>query len=185
VSFKVGALGNELQGYKTAMIFRNPLFTSRSPSDFWGHRWNMVIHETLKRGAYKPALVLRYPKKVAILVTFLASGLLHDLCATIIFYKSVHDYDSSGKCVDCLDHIRFKDTVFFMWCGLTMILSEPIGRLPPVQWMAKNLPRVVISTLVVMTALPFVHWFAGNLIVGGYFRQFSMGTFKIVHRIEV
>jgi hypothetical protein len=72
-----------------------------------------------------------------------------------------------------------------MWCGLTMILSEPIGRLPPVQWMAKNLPRVVISTLVVMTALPFVHWFAGNLIVGGYFRQFSMGTFKIVHRIEV
>jgi hypothetical protein len=87
--------------------------------------------------------------------------------------------------VDCLDYIRFKDTAFFMWCGLTMILSEPIGCLPPVQWMAKNLPRAVISTLVVMTALPFAHWFAGDWIVGGYFRQFSMGTFKIVYRSEV
>lgn len=141
----------------------------------------MVVHHTLKRGAYKPALVLGYSKVVAILVSFLASGLLHDLCWTILFFKSVHDYDSYGNCIDCFDHLRLKVTMFFLWCGLTMLLEKPIGRLPPVKWMAKNLPRIVVSTLNVLVVLPFVHWFAGDWIVGGYFKQFSMGTFTIVY----
>ena len=181
VAFNVGALGNQLQGYKTATTFRNPLFSSRSPSDFWGYRWNMVIHETLKRGAYKPALVLGYSKGAAVMVSFVASGLMHDLCWTILFYKSVHDYDSQGTCIDCFDHIRGKATAFFVWCGLTMVLEESIASVPLVRWMSQKLPKVVVSTLVVMTALPFTHWFAGDWIVGGYFKHFSVGVFKIVY----
>lgn len=146
----------------------------------------MVIHETLKRGAYKPALVMKYPKTVAVLLTFLASGLLHDLCWAIMFYKSVHNYDAhSGMCTGCFDPIRFKESVFFMWCGLTMVLEEPISKLRSIQWIAKNLPRWVVSTLVVMTALPFAHWFAGDWIVGGFFNHFSIGTFKIVYKSAV
>ena len=60
-----------------------------------------------------------------------------------------------------------------------MLLEKPVSKLFPVQWMARNLPTVVISTLVVMTVLPIAHWFCGDWIVGHYFHDFSLALFKI------
>lgn len=62
-----------------------------------------------------------------------------------------------------------------------MLLDKPIGKLAPVQWMARNLPTVVVSTLVVLTVLPVAHWFSGDWIVGQYFRDSSRGLFHIVY----
>lgn len=33
---------------KTKDTTNNPLFGSKSPSDFWGRRWNNVVHKVLK-----------------------------------------------------------------------------------------------------------------------------------------
>lgn len=33
---------------------RQPLFCATSPSDFWGRRWNSLVHHHLKKGVYKP-----------------------------------------------------------------------------------------------------------------------------------
>ena len=46
--WNLDSLSKNLQGFRTVAPFHNPLFTSRSPSDFWGRKWNMTIHETLK-----------------------------------------------------------------------------------------------------------------------------------------
>eukprot|EP00546_Thalassionema_frauenfeldii_P012146 CAMPEP_0178918672 /NCGR_PEP_ID=MMETSP0786-20121207/13954_1 /TAXON_ID=186022 /ORGANISM="Thalassionema frauenfeldii, Strain CCMP 1798" /LENGTH=58 /DNA_ID=CAMNT_0020592403 /DNA_START=719 /DNA_END=892 /DNA_ORIENTATION=+ len=55
----------------------NPLFTSRSPSDFWGRRWNLLVHSLLKGGIFKP--VRKYfSSTVATVAAFLASGALHE-----------------------------------------------------------------------------------------------------------
>ena len=58
-------------------MMRNPLMKASSPSDFWSGRWNVLVHGVLKRGVFKP--VCRYSSKfVAVLVTFLVSGLFHE-----------------------------------------------------------------------------------------------------------
>jgi hypothetical protein len=42
--FEMTALADQVKGYRTKPIFLNPLFTSRSPSEFWGAKWNLMIH---------------------------------------------------------------------------------------------------------------------------------------------
>jgi hypothetical protein len=47
VGFNVAAFTGNLQGYAVRDFLRNPLFHSRSPSDFWA-KWNPVIGGALK-----------------------------------------------------------------------------------------------------------------------------------------
>lgn len=58
-------------------MMRNPLMKSSSPSDFWSGRWNMIVHGALKRGVFKPVYSMS-SKVVAVMATFLASGLFHE-----------------------------------------------------------------------------------------------------------
>lgn len=48
LSWNMAALSLNAQGYRTVIPFHNPLFTSKSASDFWGKKWNVTIHQTLK-----------------------------------------------------------------------------------------------------------------------------------------
>ena len=41
-------------GKEGLRLMQNPVFASESPSDFWGRRWNHVVHQCLKNGVYKP-----------------------------------------------------------------------------------------------------------------------------------
>ena len=142
-----------------------------------------------QRGVYKPAKKLGYSTNIASMATFIGSGLLHDLTWAVMFRSTKHDYDENGNCVvgRCWYPPNIgKQTAFFLWCGVTVMLEKPMGKLlaPAVQWiMARNifLPTVVISTLVVITALPFAHWYAGDWIVGQYFHNLSLGLFRVVY----
>lgn len=122
-----------------------------------------------------------YPPYVATLAAFIASGLLHDLTWAFLFVPTSNQRDENGNCIEgnCWYPIVGKQTAFFLWCGITMLLEKPIGKLAPVQWMSKNLPLPIVSTLVVCTALPFAHWYPGDWIVGRYFHDYSMGLFVI------
>lgn len=82
--------------------------------------------------------------------------------------------------MDCFLPIVWKQTAFFVYNGIVMLLERPVSQFPIVQSMSKNLPLPVISTLVTLTALPVAHWFAGDWIIGGYFYDFPIGLFKIV-----
>lgn len=181
LGFNMCAFANNLQGVSHRQVFRNPLFSSVSPSDFWGYRWNMVIHSTLKRGVFKPMRKAGFSSTLAIISAFLASGLLHDYSWMVMFRPTVAQRDENGKCVDCWAPIMGKQSFFFLWCGITMILERPIGKLTIAKWATKNLPRPIISTMVVLTVLPFAHWFAGDWIVGKYFEQLSQGLFKVTY----
>jgi hypothetical protein len=48
VTFDSTALGENLKGYDTVPIFINPLFGSRTPTEFWTKRWNTMIYTNLK-----------------------------------------------------------------------------------------------------------------------------------------
>jgi hypothetical protein len=118
----------------------------------------------------------------AILAAFLASGLLHDYTWAVLFTPPRAAYNEEGKCIGfCWYPLIGKQSAFFLYCGLTMLLEKPAGKLPVIKWAAKNLPTVTVSTFVVLTALPIAHWYPGDWIVGQYWHDYSIGIFKIVY----
>jgi len=185
LSFSVGGLSNNIQGYLTRKAFLNPLWTSTSPQDFWGRKWNRVIHEQLKRGAFLPLVKAGgYSKRIGILGAFLASGFLHDYVWSVLFYKSIHEYDDeTGELypTSTFTPLPFKQSVFFLWCALTMVLERPIAKWKVVQWMSIHLPLIVKSTLIVLTALPFAHYYGGDWMMGNYFDEYSHGVFRFIY----
>ena len=48
LGMNMAALSLNAQGYRTVIPFHNPLFTSKSASDFWGKKWNVTIHQIVK-----------------------------------------------------------------------------------------------------------------------------------------
>ena len=56
----------------------NPLLTATSPSDFWGRKWNLIVHSVLKNGVFKPVYNFTYNRPLAVLSCFVASGLFHE-----------------------------------------------------------------------------------------------------------
>jgi len=175
--FRLTAFGEHVKGYRTQPIFHNPLFASRSPSEFWGKRWNLTIHRILKHGAFLPARHF-VSTNLAVLWTFVVSGLIHDYAWSLTFYHHRHTLDPhTGQCLDCFAPILWKLTAFFAWNGCVMLLERPVGRfLHPY---TQHVPTVVVSTLVVLTALPVSHWYSGDWAAGGYFADLSLGVWQI------
>ena len=67
-----------LSGATTEPGFGNPLLASRSLREAWGERWNRPVHVLLKRAVYVPARRRAIPAPLAALLTFIASGALHE-----------------------------------------------------------------------------------------------------------
>ncbi len=72
-----GAMGAlRALGLRSEAVFRSPWLLS-DLADFWGRRWNRIVGKTLAREVHDP-LRPRVGRGVAVLATFLASGLLHE-----------------------------------------------------------------------------------------------------------
>merc|ERR1712032_1250380 len=84
---ELAAANLALLGYKGLGFFRNPLFASTSPIDFWSRRWNLTVHEMLKRNIFKPLLLSGLPKWLATTLVFIVSALLHEYMWSVMCYK--------------------------------------------------------------------------------------------------
>ena len=177
MGYSASAFTFNLQGFEMVDPFVAPLWKSASPTDFWGRRWNTMMNQTLHTGVYGPLKGAGYNTTVSILAAFLVSGLVHDYCWAVLFY---HGQDDA---VPRTFTAKFgKQLAFFGWCGLTMLLERPVGQLPMIQWMSKNLPRVVVSILIVFTAVPLAHWYTGDWIEGGFVQSTSQAVFVVRYR---
>lgn len=157
----VGCIIQLLGGFQTEDVVNNPIFGSISPSDFWGNRWNKLIHRGLKQGVYKPVWAETGSRNLATMATFLASGLAHEYTWAVMFYASSHEDE---KYVAPFG----KTMLFFGWNGILLVVEHWVGRN---RWSAivKPMPRILVSLLVVLTALPVGHLFTGDFRYGGYF----------------
>ena len=164
---EITSIGEQVKGYYTEPIFYNPLFGSRSPSDFWNRRWNNMIHTILKYGTFYPAQQFM-SKRMALFVTFLMSGFIHEYSWSLMFY---HHPDESTEPAFVPMYIKL--TAFFAWNGIVTLLERPLA--PYVQPITSKIPTPIISTLVVLTVVPVSHWFTGDWVVGNFFRHLSMG----------
>lgn len=138
-----------------------------------------MIHNILKGGVFLPAK--KYVStSMAVLLSFVVSGLMHDYVWMCIFYHYREERDEvAGVCLECFAPTAFKLTAFFFWNGVIMMLEKPLGKLPPFTWFAKNLPLPILSTLVVLTALPVSHWYTGDWAVSGNFSDFATALWHI------
>ena len=84
----------------------------------------------------------------------------------------------------CFVPIYFKVLAFFAWNGLLVLLEKPISRTRLCQALKQVLPLPVVSTLVLVPALPVAHWFVSDWVLGGFFMDLSLGFWTIVKTVE-
>jgi hypothetical protein len=70
-----------LAGVDCRPLFLAPL-RSTSLAEFWGRRWNLAFSEMTALALYRP-LASRAGRRVALAVSFLGSGLLHELAISV------------------------------------------------------------------------------------------------------
>jgi len=148
-------------GYKTHNLMDNPCLTARSYSQFWGSKWNLVIHDVLKGGVYLPVR-RNFPRYVAMLATFVASGVFHEVLLWVYTYPlddkdgCFSDAKAAATKVDCYQPPHFATTLFFLWQAFLIAVEySPLGQLST--W--SKLPDTIATILVVITGGVFAHYF--------------------------
>ncbi|KAL9189466.1 hypothetical protein ACHAXT_009141 [Thalassiosira profunda] len=166
-----------LVGIQTLDVFDSPLFKSQSVSDFWGRRWNRLVHGVLKRGVYKPVRKHFGNRTLASLAAFVMSGLLHEYILLLVSTSRHDDTDETYR------PVYGSQFCFFAWNGMLMA-----GEYLFVNWaMAPRLkvpaPPIVKSLLIILLALPVSHWFTDQYVNSGLFSHYAVG-FPVIVRLE-
>jgi hypothetical protein len=154
---------------QTMMLMDNPLFESKSPSDFWGRRWNLLIHTGLKNGVYKPVRQQGGSKPLAVLAAFVASGLFHEWLLPSVFF----DYPNTHGTT----------LVFFAWQAALVSMEAVIGHWTVFQHISKNVPAVFRTILVILSGIPLGHWFCESYVASNFFRQGQV-TWPLILPVE-
>lgn len=148
----------------------NPMFKSQSVSDFWGKRWNVLVHTGLKNGIYKPTRQITSSKIIATITTFLVSGIIHEYVNYVMFYEVSSSY-----------RFKWKQILFFGYNGLLIVLEYCIfSRYNIFIWLSHRLPKIIITVLILYSALPLAHLFTGDWIRYGYFDSICLAEPIIV-----
>lgn len=79
--FRLLALGWQARRIAVRPLMDNPT-RATSLTEFWGRRWNSGFHDLMHRYIFRPA-TRRFGVRTAMLLVFLASGLIHELVITV------------------------------------------------------------------------------------------------------
>lgn len=166
--------------YQDDLLDGQPMLLSQSPSDFWGRRWNKLIHRHLKEGVYQP-IRKRFGRHLGTVATFVVSGMAHEFVQYLIFLRTPQERTLRGACTTCYDPAVGKHFVFFAWNGMLIVLEHSALGIAIGGMVNKlRLPRLLQSHLVVLLALPVGHLFLEDLVQGGYFRHVAVGIPRLV-----
>lgn len=164
-------------------VTNSPMFHSTSPSDFWGRRWNNLIHVGLKQGVYKPVRWTTGNKTLASIAAFCVSGLYHEYVWKVLFFPTTSQIMEGGGadcCSSCYCDAWFgKQLLFFGWNGVLIALEYLVG--DKVYSVVGFLPPLMKSHLVVLLSLPVGHLFTADLTMAGYFEglQQALPLFQV------
>ena len=166
-------MGNAVQvitGYKVLRSMRNPMLEATSPSDFWGRRWNLIVHNVMKRGVYKPVRKYLNSVTLASLMVFVASGLFHEwLVHAVVVY---------GRMLSGNVHIG-SNSAFFIWNFKVIMIERLIVGSNIVQSLGRITPRPIVTLAIIMSSLPVAHWFGNPYLNGGFFSDYEKCVFLL------
>ena len=109
-------------------------------------------------------------------MTFLASGLIHEYVVFVFLsikcqcfdWISWH-YQSNDTC--CFPRVLGNALFFFLWNGFLLFMEQCLKSIKICQHIASVLPSFVITTLVIMTALPISHWFTDPYLYARFYED--------------
>ena len=176
-------MGNAVQimtGYKVLQSMRNPMLEASSPSDFWGRRWNLIVHSVMKRGVYKPVRKYLGSATLASLLVFIASGLFHEwLVHAVVMYE--RSSFSSNVFIG-------SNSAFFLWNFKVIMFEKLIVGSKFVKSLGSVMPRPLLTLTIIMSSLPVAHWFGNPYLNGGFFADYEKCIImlrKVEHVITV
>mmetsp|Transcript_19077 Transcript_19077/g.41302 ORF Transcript_19077/g.41302 Transcript_19077/m.41302 type:complete len:476 (+) Transcript_19077:62-1489(+) len=165
-------------GYKVKQSMRNPMLEATSPSDFWGRRWNVLVHAVMKRGVYKPVRKYSSSPMAASLAVFVASGLFHEwLVHAVLMY---HQPPHSAASQDVI--LLGSNTAFFVWNFVVIVLEKILAGSKGIKSLGKMIPSMFIPFLIIMGALPMAHWFSNPYLRGNYFSDYEK-CFPLIRKV--
>ena len=189
VSFSI--FGNAIQstlGYRCNPMMKSPILEATSPSDFWGRRWNVLVHAVMKRGLYKPARRRTNSPLAASLAVFVASGVFHEwlVHACFLYGKQHDDYNHHHR-----DHhgvVRIgSQSAFFVWNFGVVAMERVIldkRRFEKIANFGRRVvPGWIVPPLIVMTSLPVAHWFRDPYMNGGFFSDYESCFPMIIRKV--
>ena len=112
------------------------------------------------------------PTKLAVFVTFVASGVYHDYVWKCIFYNPQCPHEG------CYEPQLGRVTAFFAYIGFLILLERPFSQTSICKALSK-LPTVVVAHLFLLLHLPVLHWYLGDWIRGGYYEHFAIALWHI------
>lgn len=144
-----------LVGINTLEPMRAPLLRSSSVRDFWGRRWNLLIHGLMKRTFFKPFAVSssNAMRTLGSLMAFLMSGLFHEYMWMLVNW---HQPDYKGGRV----------LLFFLLQVVLCTFEASLSRTTLGQW-AAHLPAVTKTAFTTVAILPFGPLFFQGLLRSG------------------
>lgn len=147
-------------------MMRNPMLEATSPSDFWGRRWNILVHAVLKRGVYKPVRKYTSSAVMASLAVFFASGLFHEW-----FVHAVLMYNRSTELSTGV--LLGSNCSFFLWNFVVIVSEKILAGSKVIRSFGKMIPDVCVPFMIIMTSLPMAHWFGNPYLKGNYFADYE------------
>eukprot|EP00804_Cyclotella_cryptica_P007563 CCRYP_010652-RA/>CCRYP_010652-RA protein AED:0.13 eAED:0.13 QI:2135/0.8/0.83/1/0.4/0.33/6/2025/347 len=175
-----------LFGMKTKVVTQNAMLRSTSVSDFWGRRWNQLVHGALKRGVFKPLIIKNCSKAFAASITFMVSGMIHEyilfvLCCSDNYFQRKELSSNNLSCVNFLG----LNLAFFAYNGVLIMLEYAfIGTILHRSILDLSLPTPLLTCLVIGTALPVAHWFTDAYVDCGIYDGLKVGcpVIELVNR---
>jgi len=143
----------------TAEPMRAPLLLSTSIRDFWGRRWNLIIHRLMKRTFFAPlANRSAAARHVGGLLAFVISGLFHEYMWLVVNWPHMCGYTPGQPTLFFL--------VQFLLCAVEAALADTsLGRA------CAGLPRPLKTVGVTCLILPMGPLFLRGLHTGGMMAQ--------------
>ena len=148
------------------------MLEATSPSDFWGRRWNVLVHAVMKRGVYKPVRKYTGSSVLASLAVFTASGLFHEWFVHAVLMYNRPMEESSGVLLG-------SNTAFFLWNFVVIVSERVLAGMKGFKSFGKMIPSMFIPFLIIMTSLPMAHWFGSPYLNGNYFGDYEKCLFLI------
>lgn len=143
-------------GVEAQRPMRHPLLLSTSVRDFWGRRWNLLVHRLMHRNFFTP-LAGRIGPRAGAMAAFLASALFHEYMWLLANYE-VEDYLPGLP-------LAFFGVQFVLLTGEALLRRTKLGAA------ARALPAPVQTVLTTLAILPFGPVFLAGLHRSGFMME--------------
>ena len=87
----------------------------------------------------------------------------------------------NGTTGSCLSDPNYgRQTLFFLWNAMVLVLESVLGRTRLFQLLKKTLPSPLKTILVLLSVLPISHWFTHEYVGCGAYTDVMIGVPLIV-----